>query len=86
MSSVSFIRPAWARGEPQSPTAAEEQADAQDDRAAAQRSAALLRARQAIEAAQLVVNEVHRTHGINLVDAQDYLIYARDAVTSEEEA
>jgi hypothetical protein len=85
MSSVSFIRPAWARGEPQSPTAAEEQADAQDDRAAAQRSAALLRARQAIEAAQLVVNEVHAS-GVNLVDAQAYLEYARDAVTSEEEA
>jgi hypothetical protein len=58
---------------------------AQEDRAGAQRDAALLRARQAIEAAQLVVNEVHAS-GVNLVDAQAYLEYARDAVSSEEEA
>lgn len=51
------------------PSAAEERAELQSDHAGAQRDAALERVRVALIAAQQVVCAVHRTQGINLIDA-----------------
>lgn len=49
------------------------------------RAADLARLKVAIASAQRIGNEVHGRNGLNVCDAIDYLGYAADAVTSEQE-
>lgn len=46
------------------------------------RTAALERCRLAVATARAVIDAEHKRNGLNLVDVQDYLDYAREAVQS----